>query len=110
MAHIHIQPITEENWSEALALTVDPEQSHFVPAVAVSLATAYIKPGGMIYEPFAISADDRIVGFLNFMHPPGSFGWGFLCGFLIAKEYQGQGYGKGALVQFQELVAQQYPL
>lgn len=110
MAQISIQPITDENWSEALALSVEEMQTHFVPSVAVSLATAYVKPGGMIYEPFAIVADETVVGFLNFMHPPGSFGWSFLCGFLIGKEHQRQGYGRAALLQFQQWAVKRYPL
>src|SRR5207244_2253065 len=63
-----------------------------------------------IYEPFAVYAEETVVGFYNFMHPPGSFNWGLLCGFLIAKEQQRQGYGRAALSRFQEWVAQQYPV
>src|SRR5918998_1523856 len=50
---ISVREVTSENWEEALALSVWPEQREFVPAVARSLAKCHIKPDGKTYEPFA---------------------------------------------------------
>lgn len=64
---ITLQPVTESNWGDTLRLTVHPTQQRFVaaftPIAAIALAKAYIRPWGWRWLPYAIAADQEMVGF-----------------------------------------------
>lgn len=68
MAQISLCGVSHDNWRATLGLTVHPEQQRFiadyVPIAAIALAKAYIRPGGLVWVPFAIYADQQLVGFL----------------------------------------------
>ncbi len=110
MPLVTLRPVTTDNWLDALALTVHPEQEHFVPSVAVSLAKAYIKPDGENYDPFAIYAHGTIVGFYSFCYRPHDMTVCYLGGFLIDRAHQRGGYGQAALATFLNWLQTQHPV
>ena len=60
-----LQPVTAANWRAALALEVHPEQQRFVadyvPIAAIALAKAYVRPGDLVWVPYAIYAAEELV-------------------------------------------------
>ena len=92
---IKLEKITKDNVEDVLKLKVKKNQENFVSTTVYSLAQAYVYRE-TVY-PFAIYADDTLVGFIMF---------GFyelrnqytLWKFLIDEKYQNKGYGKAALL------------
>ena len=92
---IELREITSTNFEAVLELEVSKDQEKFVSSTSYSLAQAYAYRKNAF--PFAIYADDIIVGFIMF---------GFyesrnqytLWKFLIDKRHQKKGYGKAALL------------
>jgi len=101
MSEITMREVTRDNWQEALGLAVHPEQQRFiagyVPIAAIALAKAYIRPGGLLWIPYAFYANAAMVGFTELAYEPGSAENYWLFHFFIDSHYQGQGYGKQAL-------------
>ena len=108
-----IHAVTSENWRETLELTVRPEQQRFVsdyaPIAAIALAKAYIRPGGMIWAPYALYAGDMMVGFFTLAHEPDTTDQYWLFHFFIDQRHQGRGYGKAAMQRIIELVRREQP-
>ncbi|MEM7802129.1 MAG: GNAT family N-acetyltransferase [Chloroflexota bacterium] len=106
---IFTRPIDATNWQDAIRLEVRPEQRHFVPSVAVSLAKAYIKPNGVNYDPIGIysESDSALVGFYSFMYKPHDFRVAYIGGFLIDQACQSKGYGKAAMHHYLQTVREQ---
>ena len=101
METITLRPITDENREAVLALSVREDQP-FVATNKTSLRqyeeTEEEAPG--VARPFAIYADERLVGFCMFAFDPEDEDeddryW--LWRFMIDKNEQGKGYGQGAL-------------
>ncbi|HMN29426.1 MAG TPA: GNAT family N-acetyltransferase [Caldilineaceae bacterium] len=109
MVKITTRPVTAANWREALALDIYAEQREFTPSVAVSLAKAYIQPDGAVYDPIAVYAKGKMVGFYSFIYYPGELQFCSIGGFLIDRACQRQGYGRAALVDFLTTVQHKYP-
>ncbi len=117
-ARISMAEVTRANWRAALSLTVAPEQQRFIadsaPIAALALAKAYIRPGGLVWTPYAFFARDEpaadvaaepagaMVGFTMLAHEPQSAANYWLYHFFIDQRYQGRGYGALAL---QRLIA-----
>jgi len=105
---IKLEEVNQDNWRAALQLTVRPDQQRFVadavPVAAIGLAKAYIRPGGMVWLPYAVVADDDMVGFLMLAFPPC-----WMYHFFIDQRYQGRGYGSLALAAFIEMVRREHP-
>ena len=61
MNGLSLQEVTRENWRATLGLAVFPEQQRFIadyaPITAVALAKAYVRPGGLVWVPYAFYAD-----------------------------------------------------
>ena len=98
---IKLQPVTDENREDILALSVREDQN-FVAANSVSLRQAdeanAEQPG--IARPFGIYADEKLVGFCMFVFDPENEDeddryW--LWRFMIDRNEQGKGYGQAAL-------------
>ena len=108
---IYTRPITADNWLEAIALRVKPEQEAFVPSVPISLAKAYIKPDGVHHEPCGIYAEgeDRMVGFYSFMYKPHDTRVCYISGFLIDARYQHRRYGRTAMQDYLMRVGARFP-
>ncbi len=98
---IKLEPVNDSNREAVLALSVREDQ-HFVAPNNVSLRQAAEANAGQpgLARPFAIYADDRLVGFCMFAFTPEKEApddryW--LWRFMIDKNEQGKGYGKAAL-------------
>lgn len=113
MEHLALRGITQENWREALRLTVQPDQQRFIsdysPIVALALAKAYLRLGGAIWSPYAIYADSTMVGFVELAYEPDTADQYWIFHFFIDRQYQGRGYGKVALQHFIERVKHDHP-
>lgn len=95
---ISLKKITGQNKQECLALTVTPAQAEYIASNEDSLQEAQKNEG--IARPFAIYADDRMIGFTMFAWDEGGEDpedkyW--LWRFMIDKLFQGNGYGHSAL-------------
>ena len=93
---VQLKLITKENLEEVLALQVSNDQQSFVSSTAHSLSQAYVYQKTAF--PFAIYADERLVGFIMFGYYEVRSQY-TLWKFLIDQRYQGQGYGRAALRQ-----------
>ncbi len=101
------------NWRATLQLAVYPEQQRFVaeyaPIAAIGLAKAFIGPQDMIWIPYAIYADDLMVGFIELAYKSDHPDSCWVYHFFIDQAYQGKGYGKQALFTFIQLVKDYHP-
>ena len=108
-----LREVTQENWRATLGLGVHPDQQRFVadstPIAAIALAKAYIRPGGAMWEPYAIYTGSTLVGFLELAYTPGSHDEYWVFHFFIDQRFQGRGYGKAALARLIALVQERYP-
>ena len=113
MKHVSLREVTQENWLATLGLGVHPDQQRFIadsiPIAAIALAKAYIRPGGALWEPYAIYTGSTLVGFLELAYTPGSHDEYWVFHFFIDQRFQGRGYGKAALAQLIALVQERYP-
>ena len=112
MEHVTLRKVTRENWWATLSLTVFPEQQRFVaefaPIAALALAKAYVRPGGVTWVPYAISADTDLVGFTELAFDPDSSDDYWIFHFFIDQHYQRRGYGTAALDQLIELIRHEH--
>ncbi|MDN7243155.1 GNAT family N-acetyltransferase [Planococcus sp. N028] len=108
--NLSLQPVTRDNWQEAMALQVKEAQQQFTPAVAVSLAKIAIKPDGegVTYLPFAVYNHHEMVGFIMHAYEKGTNNMYWINGFLIDEKHQGKGYGKAALAEMVRWITAQF--
>lgn len=108
-----MREVTRENWRATLGLAVLPEQQRFVadyvPIAAIALAKAYIRPAGLVWVPYAFYADQEMIGFAELAYEPDSVDNYWMLHFFIDRNYQGEGYGKGALRLFLQFVKDHHP-
>ena len=113
MTGITLREVDRNNWRSALTLKVQPAQQRFVseviPVAAIALAKAYVRPQGMIWLPYAIYADEEMIGFFELAYPPETHDTCWMFHFFIDQSHQGKGYGKQALKAFIQLVRQDHP-
>lgn len=113
MTQVTVREVTRENWRATLQLTVAPEQQRFIaeyaPIAAIALAKAYIRPGGLVWTPYAFYADTELVGFAALAYEPGSAENYWLYHFFIDQRHQGRGYGKQSLDAFIQFVKARHP-
>jgi diamine N-acetyltransferase len=112
-AQIAIREVTRENWRVALQLAVRPEQQRFIadyaPIAAIALAKAYVRPGGLVWTPYAFYGGNQMVGFAALAYEPGSADNYWLYHFFIDRDHQRQGYGRQALRLLIEFVRERHP-
>ena len=110
---LSLQEVTRENWRASLELAVLPEQqrfiSNYVPISAIALAKAYIRPGGLVWVPYAFYNNDEMIGFTELAYEPGSLENYWIFHFFIDHRYQGQGYGKEGLRIFLRYIKEHHP-
>ncbi|WP_341278031.1 GNAT family N-acetyltransferase [Paenibacillus sp. FSL H8-0537] len=109
MEQIIIQPVTTENWEEAIEISVSEEQRNFVPSVIESLAYAYIKPWDEALDPFVQSINGKIIGFFYISYTPHSSDNYWIGGFQIDQKHQWKGYGKKAMVAIIKFIRECHP-
>ncbi|MBQ7781987.1 MAG: GNAT family N-acetyltransferase [Lachnospiraceae bacterium] len=93
---VELRTITKENLEEVLDLSVSEHQKSFVSSTAYSLAQAYVYHETAF--PFAVYADDTIVGFIMMGYYEVKKQY-TLWKLLIDKNQQNKGYGREALKQ-----------
>ena len=93
---VELRTITKENLEEVLNLNVLEHQESFVSSTMYSLAQAYAYRETAF--PFAVYADDSIVGFIMMGYYEAKNQY-TLWKFLIDKNHQGKGYGREALIK-----------
>ena len=91
---IELKEITKDNLDDVLNLNVAEHQTSYVSSTAHSLAQAWAYKDSAF--PFAIYADDTLVGFimLGYYESRNQY---TLWKFLVDKQYQNKGYGREAL-------------
>jgi diamine N-acetyltransferase len=113
MPAITLSEVTRDNWRATLNLTVHPEQQRFIadhqPIAAIVLAKAYIRPDGLVWAPYAIYADDDLVGLVELAYAPDSQDNYWVYHFFIDRAQQGRGYGKAAFEAFIRLIRERHP-
>jgi diamine N-acetyltransferase len=103
---ISLRPIDASNYGECLELSVAPEQQGFVASNVRSLAEAYVWREAA--EPYAVYADDEMVGFAllfpfagepddESVPEPGTERGMVLVRLMIDARFQGRGYGRDAV-------------
>jgi len=109
---LNLRQVTQDNWQEALSLTVHPDQQRFVaeyePVVAIALSKAYIHLGGATWIPFAVYKGTNMVGFVELAHWTDAPEQCWIFHFFIDQRYQGRGYGKAALERLIDLVKREH--
>lgn len=92
---VELRKITKENCGECFRLKVKEDQKHFVATNIASLAQAWVW-----YEnakPFAIYADDIMVGFTMLYVPTEDDDDFYVWRFMIDEKFQNRGYGREAM-------------
>ena len=100
---IHLEEITEANFTEALRLEVGEDQRRFVAPAAGILARGYVYRSNRA-RVYAIMAEDVMVGLAlvrDLDEPPACYD---LQQFMIDRRHQGRGYGGEALRQLLALL------
>ncbi|KLN64985.1 MULTISPECIES: GNAT family N-acetyltransferase [Vibrio] len=87
-----LQKIDKSNYMQVCHLQVSQEQEHFLAPNTLSLVEAAFNEG---YITRAIYAGDTLVGFLMWVHETETKS--SIWRFMIAAEYQAQGFGRAAL-------------
>ena len=98
--NLELQTIDDINKSAVALLEVFDHQKTYIASNKNSLETAANKEYSQIARPFAIYADEQIIGFAMFAFEltssdPNDRYW--LWRFMIDKNFQGNGYGSAAL-------------
>jgi diamine N-acetyltransferase len=99
-APIRIVPLDSDNWEEAAALEVRPEQSEFIAPNVASIAESRFYPE---LQPCAIYAGSSMVGFCMYARSSHDHQY-WIYRFMIDQRYQGQGHGLRALVRLIDLI------
>src|SRR4051794_1141739 len=101
---ITFRPVTRQNFSAVIELTVTPEQEEFVSPNLYSLAETYVEP---TWTPLAIYAGDQLVGFAMFGRDDATGQW-WIMRYLIDTRHQGRGYGTAALPLLIDLIVERH--
>src|SRR5512139_1018053 len=90
---VQVRPVSADNWHDVARLEVTEAQREFVDAPSFYLALCCY---GQVWQPLAITLDERVIGFLMWgLDPADNACW--LGGFLIDKRHQRRGYGRQAI-------------
>jgi diamine N-acetyltransferase len=94
---IEFRPITPENYQECIKLSVFESQRTYVATNQRSLADAYVYRD--IVLPYALFADEVMVGFLMMIPDPKELETMWIWRLMIDQRYQHRGYGKAAMMK-----------
>lgn len=112
MDMIELKKITEDNFEECIGLKLIEEQWTYIASNAYSLSEAYAiqNDGKYIPMPFAIYNNDDMVGFIMAVYQPieedeeDDENIFYLSRMMIDKKYQGNGYGKKAMIKMIDIM------
>lgn len=102
MAKVHLRRVTRENFEECLSLQVLESQKGLVASTTESLAEAYIDPNLFplaIYDAAACGYEQPEVSVVGFTMYEITAGVGFIMRLMVDEKYQGQGYGRAAIIE-----------
>lgn len=102
---LELRVIDDTNRADVELLEVADEQKQYIASNSASLETALKEEYREVARPFAICADDQVIGFTMFAFDlassdPDDRYW--LWRFMIDKKQQGKGYGSAALERIVE--------
>ncbi|MFC1954894.1 GNAT family N-acetyltransferase [Chloroflexota bacterium] len=97
-----LRSITIENWIECIKLKVRQDQQDFVATNVYSIAGSKVDPSMV---PKAIYNEEVMVGFTMYGRDPED-GKYWIVRLMIDEQYQGNGYGKQAILQVINLLKQ----
>lgn len=102
---LELRVIDDTNRTDVELLEVADEQKQYIASNSASLETALKEEHRKVARPFAICADDQVIGFTMFAFDlassdPDDRYW--LWRFMIDKKLQGKGYGSAALEKIVE--------
>ena len=104
---VRLEKISKSNYYECAKLNVAEEQRKFVANNIWSLAQAYIMSlsDKNISIPYAVYSNETMVGFImiEYIEEKGEMIYE-IGRMMIAKDYQGKGYGRGAMEQAIEII------
>ena len=95
---MEFRDIDKSNYWDCMALTIDDSQEGFVADNKQSLVEAAYEDG--LYT-LGVYHNETMVGFILYDYDGTFPGWS-MSRFMIGKQYQGQGYGKQAVLAFLE--------
>ncbi|QPC45569.1 GNAT family N-acetyltransferase [Mangrovibacillus cuniculi] len=90
---VKLVEVTTENWYECCNLALLPDQQVYMEPNAISIAQSKFEP---TLQPFAIYADEKVVGFLMYNTVPEELDGYWVYRIMVDKDYQGKGIGKAA--------------
>lgn len=90
---LKFEPITPDNYRDAIRITVTPEQDKIIAPVVYSLAQCYVFPEEL--RPFLIRDGEMAVGFILMgIEEEDTYE---VCRLMIDKGHQRKGYGRQAM-------------
>ena len=95
---IELVDVTAANWRDAADLEVAEDQRAFVAPVSRYLCLCHY---GGVWQPLAVAAEGRIVGFVMWAVDPDD-GSGWIGGLVIGREHQRRGHGRAAVAALLE--------
>lgn len=102
MVKVHLRKVTRENFRECLNLQVSEWQKGLVATTTQSLAEAYVDPNLFplaVYDAAACGYEQPEVPMLGFTMYELIAGLGFIMRLMVDEKYQGQGYGRAAMIE-----------
>lgn len=100
---VDLVPVTSENWREGIGVRVAPGQLRFIadhePVVLVILAKAYVRVGGLDWQPLLIQQEGQTVGVVALVDGLDGNREYTVYHLLIDRDHQRSGYGRAALRQ-----------
>lgn len=93
--NIRIEELNAENWYECCHLTLTEDQQQYMESNAISIAQSKFE---LSLKPFAIYAEEQIVGFLMYNSELEELGSYWIYRIMVDKEHQGKGIGKTATI------------
>lgn len=102
-ATVRLERVSEANLEAVLELQVRDDQRAFLdtPDLAEFLADA---PQHPTFAAFSLCVGPKVVGFVSVGHRPGDPRNAWIPLLIIAREFQGQGYGRAAMNAVLELI------
>ena len=96
-----LSPVSPGNWRKVIRVKVHEYQQDYVADPSYYLLLCHY---GELWQPLAIFVGEQVIGFIMWgIDPQDGSCW--LGGFQIDAEWQGQGYGRQAMLQAMEILS-----
>jgi len=106
-----LEPADRSNWRAMVRLQLKPEQQAFVSPPSWSLARCYVRFFGDEFEhlPHLVYFGEKAVGYSTTACNPASDHDYWIDDIMIDAAYQGQGYGRAAVIETVRMILRRYP-